>query len=181
MSNTQIHAYTPSCWPDLWALRFIQLAEHGVVFDNPTVPAIDEPSNIGDPEYDYHHIQNTYLCGAGNFWLAYLGETPIGHIGAQDVNGQIELRRMFVAAPYRRRGVGSTLVYTLIQHAADHHVGIIELWTQSHGVGERLYTSLGFEVVTGPSDAFADVVAQTHYVSGDDEVRMRLRVSPSTT
>lgn len=174
MSNIYIHAYTPSRWPDLWALRFTQLAEHGIVLDNPSVPAIDEPSNIGDPEYDYHHIQDIYLCGNGNFWLAYLDEKPIGHIGAQDINGQIELRRMYVAAAYRRQGAGGALVQTLIQHAVDHHVSLIELWTQWRGVGEQLYARFGFEVVPAPSNAFADVVALTHFVPGQDEVRMRL-------
>jgi GNAT superfamily N-acetyltransferase len=174
MSRIQVNPYAPSRWPDLWALRFTQLAEHGIVFDNPTVPAIDEPSAVGDPEYDYHHIHEIYLCGKGNFWLAYLDETPIGHIGAQDINGQIELRRMFVAGSYRRQGAGSALVKALIQHAANHHVSLIELWTQSHGVGERLYARFGFEVVPALAPAFADVVALTHFEPDADEVRMRL-------
>jgi GNAT superfamily N-acetyltransferase len=155
-------------------VRFAQLAEHGIVFANPTVPPINERAYGDDPEYDFHRIQETYLCGAGNFWLAYLDKAPIGYVGAQDVNGQIELRRMFVAEPYRRRGVGSALVTTLIQHAAQHHVSLIELWTQSHGVGEQLYRRLGFEVVSMPSAAFEDVLSQTRYVPKLDEVRMQL-------
>jgi GNAT superfamily N-acetyltransferase len=175
MTSVQIHPYETSRWGDLWAVRFNQLAEHGIILP-PVVPPIDEPFADGDPEYDYYCMQDMYLRGVGNFWLAFLDDVPVGHIGAQDIDGQIELRRMFVDARYRRRGIGSALVNALIEHAMRQHVDCIELWTASHGVGEQLYRHLGFKVVPEPSSAFANVTAQTRYVPGQNEVRMQLRV-----
>jgi len=177
MTTIQVMPYDPSRWSDLWAIRYAQLAEHGIVFANPVAPPIDGPFTDDDPEYDYYRMQDIYLSGAGNFWLAYLDNAPAGHIGAQDINCQIELRRMFVAAPYRRLGVGSALVSTLIEHAAGHFVDYIELWTESQGVGEQLYRHSGFTIVPEPSSAFTDVLAQTRYAPGQNEVRMQLRVA----
>jgi GNAT superfamily N-acetyltransferase len=173
MSTVHICPYEPSRWSDLWTIRFVQLAEHGIVFANPVAPPIDGSFTDDDPEYDYYRMQDIYLRGVGNFWLAYLDNAPVGHVGAQDINGQIELRRMFVAALYRRRGMGSALVRALIGHAAFHHVDYIELWTESHGVGEQLYRHLGFTIVPEPSSAFTDVLAQTRYAPGQNEVRMQ--------
>jgi hypothetical protein len=38
-----------------------------------------------DSEWDYHRIGEVYLRGSGGFWLAWAGDAPVGHVGAQDL------------------------------------------------------------------------------------------------
>lgn len=122
---------------------------------------------------DYHKLDSVYLRGAGGFWLAWDKNQPIGHIGAQDLGGVVELRRMYVRPEHRRCGAGSLLVQVLIDHCASQGVSAIELWTGAEGLGRRLYAKHGFRVVEGLGPGFEDVVERTGYTPGDDEVRMR--------
>jgi GNAT superfamily N-acetyltransferase len=117
-----------------------------------------------------------YLSGAGNFWLAWYNSLPIGYIGGQDVGGAIKLRRMYVEAAYRRRGVGTALVRALIAHCRLHAIPVVELWTAVGGPGWRLYRALGFRETAGPGGEFQQIVALTRYTPGADEIRMRLDV-----
>jgi GNAT superfamily N-acetyltransferase len=101
-------------------------------------------------------------------------ERPIGYVGAQDIGGAIELRRMYVQAAYRRQGVGTALVRALVTSCATRGAPAIELWTSPEGAGEQLYRTPGFRRVAAPGPEFADVRARTRYPAGADEVRMRL-------
>jgi GNAT superfamily N-acetyltransferase len=165
-SGVSIRLFQWADWAALWQLRYAQLAELGVPVGGQQVPAQPDPDNRYEP--DYHCIGEVYLTGAGGFWLAWSGEVPIGHVGAQDLGGCIELRRMYVRAERRRRGVGSSLVATLIQHCARRGVRAVELWTSPEGPGRLLYQRLGFRVVSGPGPEFQRVPPVL------DEIRMRL-------
>jgi len=162
----QVRAFTWAQWPALWALRHAQLAEQGIriTADLPAAPDLDSPY-----EADYHRLDQVYLSGAGGFWIAWAEGAPVGHVGAQDLGGgAIELRRMYVRAEYRRQGIGSLLVRTLIAHCADRGATAIELWTAPGGPGRALYEKLGFRRVASPGREFGAIQPN------DSEIRMRL-------
>jgi len=168
--------FTWEHWPTLWAVRRAQLAEHGILLGPDSTP---EPPRPGvkmrdEHEWDYYHMDQVYLRGAGNFWLAWYGECPSGHVGGQDVGGAIELRRMYVVANYRRRGVGTKLVMALIAHSRAQGIGAIELWTAGDGPGRHLYRALGFRETGGPGAEFRDIAGRTRYTPDPEEIRMRL-------
>jgi GNAT superfamily N-acetyltransferase len=151
-------------WRALWQLRFSQLAEHGILGGElPAQPDLRSPY-----ERDYHRMGQVYLAGAGNFWVAWLDNRPVGHVGAQDIGGAVELRRMYVVAESRRRGVGARLVATLIEHCLRSGVKAIELWTSEQGSGRFLYEKCGFRIVARPGPEFQRVALV------EDEIRMRL-------
>jgi GNAT superfamily N-acetyltransferase len=179
-SGLVITPYVPPDWADLWTIRFAQLQDAGVVIPTPTAPDPAQPVDAGAPEWDFHHIQQVYLSGRGNFWLARVWGQPIGYVGAQDIGGVIELRRMYVQAAYRRQGVGTALVRTLVDYSAAQGAAAIELWTHADGAGLRLYGTLGFHCVVGPGAEFADVRTRTRYAPQAGEVRMRLDLHHGT-
>ncbi len=161
-------------WRALWELRHYQLAEEGVFIPLEEDPA--PPHNAGREEYewDYDHIDEIYLCGAGGFWLAWWNQTPIGHIAGQDLGGFVELRHMYVRAEYRRRGIGACLVQTLLDRCQSHRVQEVRLWTAADGPGRWLYKHMGFQVVSRPEEKeAAELIERTNFAPGDDEIRMR--------
>ena len=135
-----------------------RLAEHGIVFD---------PDYEDSAAWDLDHIDEVYLSGAGGFWLAWCEDALVGSIGAQDLGGVVELRRMYVKAPYRRRGIGTRLVETLIEHCGDGGIEAIELWTAREGPGRFLYAEQGFRWVRGKGPGFGEAP------DSPDEIRMR--------
>lgn len=166
-----IQPFTWDTWPDLWQLRIAQLAEHGVHID-PT-PAPPDPASPYEP--DLHHIDEVYLTNAGNFWLAWWDEVPVGQVGAQDIGGAIELRRMYVRAEYRRRGIGARLIEALIAHCHCQNMTTIELWTENDGLGQPLYEKFGFVVVDEQGHLYQQSVAP--YRSFLNQIRMRLTLA----
>jgi GNAT superfamily N-acetyltransferase len=159
-------------WNGLWQLRAHQLAEDGIIVDTlPGPPDFSIPCDDidrSDREVDFDRIDQAYLKARGNFWIAWIGDQPVGHIGAQDKGDYVELRRMYVRIEYRRRGIGTLLVRALIKHCLEHKVGIIELWTAEQGPGRFLYEKHGFrkvEIVGEEFDCTTD---------GNNQIRMRL-------
>ncbi|MBV9849649.1 MAG: GNAT family N-acetyltransferase [Armatimonadetes bacterium] len=163
-------------WRPLWQVRLAQLAEHGVVLDPEAIP--ERPAHVGrdGPEWDIHRMEEVYLSGAGGFWLAWAEGVPVGYVGGQDIGNTLELRRMYVRADQRRRGIGTWLVRALVDHGAARGVKTVELWTAGDGPGRALYERLGFQATDGPGAAFRDVAERTGYTPGPDEIRMRLDV-----
>jgi GNAT superfamily N-acetyltransferase len=161
-------------WGPLWQIRFAQLAEDGIILGPDAIPR--QPADVGrdDPEWDFHHMAEVYLQGAGGFWLAWWGDMPVGYVGAQDLGGVIELRRMYVSADCRRRGIGTRLVQTLIRYCTMKGGRAVELWTADDGPGRLLYERLGFRQCAGPGSGFEHVAVATNYSPGPDELRMHL-------
>jgi GNAT superfamily N-acetyltransferase len=160
-------------WKALWDLRHYQLAEEGIIIpiENNPGPPQDTPRDAN--EWDYDHIREIYLVGAGGFWFAWLEGMPVGHIAGQDFGDGLELRHMYVRREYRRRGIGTSLVKTLLNHARSQSIKTVELWTAQNGDGQKLYESTGFRVVSQPGKEFFDLVYRSNYSPGKDEVRMR--------
>jgi len=173
-AHITIRPFTWEDWPVLWAVRLAQLAEQGIRLDPASIPQRPMPGIDDEHEWDFHHIDQVYLRAAGNFWLAWVGGRPAGYVGGEDVGGAIELRRMYVKASFRRRGVGTALVRALIAHSHTQGVHAIELWTAVDGPGRRFYHTLGFREIEGPGIEFKVITQATKYMRGYDEIRMRL-------
>jgi GNAT superfamily N-acetyltransferase len=169
-----IAPFTWDAWSALWAVRRLQLVEEGVPADAVLIPDRPQPGVEEVYEWDFHNIDEVYLRGAGQFWIARYADRPVGYVGGQDLGGVVELRRMYVNAPYRRRGVGTALVQALIERSRAHAIPAIELWTGPDGPGRKLYQTLGFRVTGGPGAEFADVIRLTRDTPDDGEIRMRL-------
>jgi hypothetical protein len=84
-------------WIPLMQLLSSHLAEDGVILEPEEIPEKPEDTPPGSADWDLDHIDQVYLAGSGGFWLAWYGNIPIGHVGAQDLGGVIELRRMYVS------------------------------------------------------------------------------------
>ena len=161
-------------WRALWQLRLHQLAEDGIILTAEAIPAAPEDSGRDAPEWDYDHIAEVYLCGAGGFWLAFEQNEPLGHVAGQDLGGVVELRHMYVRREFRRRGIGAALVQALLDHVRGKGICAVELWTAGEGVGRKLYERVGFRAVGAPGSQFTDLAWRTNYVPGEDEVRMHM-------
>jgi GNAT superfamily N-acetyltransferase len=173
-SGTLIRPFAWEDWRALWTIRFAQLAEHGVPVEPSEIPERPESGVEDQYEWDFHHMGDVYLRGAGNFWLAWYTVLPVGYVGGQDIGGAIELRRMYVKAAWRQRGIGTALVRALIAHSRARGVHAIELWTAPDGPGRRLYHALGFRETSGPGVEFNEIALLTRYTPGTNENRMRL-------
>ena len=121
---------TPFTWADwraLWQVRRLQLAEDGILVDLADIGDRPSPEDDDTYEWDFYHLEQVYLSGAGGFWLARRSGDPVGYVGAQDMGGVVELRHMYVAAEYRRQGIGrsvsrmvSTASIPFIAHRPTH-------------------------------------------------------------
>ncbi len=153
--NSSIVFVKPFTWEDwyaMWRLVAYHLAEGGIIVDTADQPPPDfnlpyDESNPNYPEMDMERIDEAYLTGKGNFWIAWIDDQPVGHVGAQDCGDFIELRRMYVRAEYRQLGIGSALVQALIDHCRQQGATRIRLWTDPDGPGKFLYAKLGFQRV----------------------------------
>jgi GNAT superfamily N-acetyltransferase len=154
-------------WNALWQLRSFQLVEQGILVD----PTPGSPDLSSPYEHDYHRIESIYLNGRGNFWIAWLGDQPVGHIGAQDMGDFIELRRMYVRDSFRRCGIGTHLVCRLIDRCGYQGVDLIKLWTDRAGPGWMLYKKLGFREVEMANE-------DTKWITNEKgEIRMTLTLN----
>jgi len=164
-------------WTPLMKLLSSHLAEDGVILDPEEISEKPEDTPPGSYDWDLDHIDQVYLSESGGFWLAWYGDIPIGHIGAQDLGGVVELRRMYVKAEYRRRGAGAKLVQALIKHCVVMEIKAIELWTAESGPGRFLYEKMGFCKTDKPGVEFENVEFATGRSARPDEIRMRLNLT----
>lgn len=104
-----------------------------------------------DQQPDLSDIGNFYQQGAGDFWLATVGESVVGCIGLKDIGErQAALRKMFVAEAWRGRekGVADRLLQTLIEHARGQQLRDIWLGTTAKFLAaHRFYEKNGFSEV----------------------------------
>ena len=159
----------------MWELNGYHLAEHGIIENDYVQGSPDfnlpyDESNSKYPEMDMERIDEAYLRGRGNFWIARLDNQPVGYVGAQDKGDFVELRRMYVRIEYRRRGIGTLLVQALLKHCKGQEVCIVKLWTAEKGPGRFLYEKLDFRQVE-----LVDDELDNKYGSRD-EIRMCLEL-----
>jgi N-acetylglutamate synthase-like GNAT family acetyltransferase len=97
---------------------------------------------------DLFQIEEFYQKGNGNFWVALYENKVVGTVSLLDIgNGEVALRKMFVAKEYRGSAfkISHLLLQTAIQWAKDHFIKAIYLGTTSHFLaGHRFYEKNGF-------------------------------------
>jgi RimJ/RimL family protein N-acetyltransferase len=88
---------------------------------------------------------------AGRWWVVEDDGRIVGSIAAGDVDqdGDVELKRLYVASTHRRRGVAADLVAEVEAHGRRLDARRVVLWTDSRFTqAHRLYERLGY-VETG--------------------------------
>ena len=134
----------------------IQREEFGIA-----IAAEDQP--------DLMHIQPFYQTGTGDFWVARNDGAVIGTIGLKDIgNGEVALRKMFVAAAWRGRefGVARKLLECLIAAAKTRGVRRIYLGTTAKFLAaHRFYEKHGFELIDQQDlpDSFPLMMVDTRF------------------
>lgn len=82
----------------------------------------------------------------GELWVAELDGRIVGCVGFADHDRQFELRSLYVAAGFRRLGLGGCLVGLVEEAALARGVECVELWTDTRFAdAHRLYERLGYE------------------------------------
>ena len=93
----------------------------------------------------------SYLVAPSGLWLARDGSQTVGCIAIHplaQIEGAWELKRMYVRASYRRRGVAKALLDAAEAHAAAHGADWIYLDTKAHLLPAiRFYRSSGYEPI----------------------------------
>lgn len=101
-----------------------------------------------DDQPDLQNISDFYQKENGNFWIALDGDKVIGTIAAIDIgNCRLALRKMFVAANYRGKhvGTGNQLLYSLLSWAKAKDIQEIYLGTTGKfKAAHRFYEKNGF-------------------------------------
>ena len=76
-----------------------------------------------DTGADIDNLEEGYFAdeGASGFWVARVGDAIVGMIGVQlTSDNTAEIRRLRVADPYRRRGIGTLLVEHALRFCQKH-------------------------------------------------------------
>ena len=129
-----IRRYRPEDQPDV--VRVIRS-----VFD-----AYNFMMDFDEFDRDLADIATYYQDSGGEFWVAESGGVVAGAIGVVPREGETcELRRLYVSMSHWGKGLGSTLIGTVIAWARDHGYPRIVLWSdvlfeRAHG----LYVKHGF-------------------------------------
>jgi len=127
--------------------------DNSVIVDLITSIQIEEfgVATSAEKQPDLLDIPNFYQQGAGNFWLAFVGEELAGTIAIKDVgDGVCALRKMFVKKEYRGKphGIAAALMQTLVGWAEEHDVKEIYLGTVDvYHAAHRFYEKNGFAEV----------------------------------
>jgi GNAT superfamily N-acetyltransferase len=171
----EIKPFSWEDWYAMWQVQAHHLAEGGIRIDlsaqgPPDFTLVYDETNPNYPEMDMERIDEAYLKGRGNFWLAWVDGQAVGFVGAQDMGDYVELRRMYVWDEYRRLGIASLLVQALIAHCRQQQVAAVRLWTESAGPGRFLYAKLGFRQVELEGSELS------HFRALQGEIRMRLNL-----
>ncbi len=107
----------------------------------------------------------TAMATGAGWWVLKDGGQIAATIGAGRLaaDGSVELKRLYVAASHRRRGLARGLVALVEQHAAQIGATSVELWsdTRFHSA-HALYTSLGY-AATGEQRDLHDPSNTTEY------------------
>lgn len=101
---------------------------------------------------------DAFAQGGGRFYLAFLGAELVACGATQPLTPQVcEIKRVYVAAPYRGRGIARALFMHLV--ALAEREGFRELWLAT-GKGQTeaiaLYRSCGFEDIPRYGDYVDD-------------------------
>jgi GNAT superfamily N-acetyltransferase len=107
-------------------------------------------SNFFESQVDLPHIDDYYLRGNGNFFVARTAVTDqlVGIVGFRDDgDGHGVLKRMAVDPEHHRQGIGTRLVDSLVEHARTHDFKKVTLTTGEKENAKPIYEKAGFRVV----------------------------------
>lgn len=114
-------------------------------------PSMFEPELAGLP--------GRYAPPAGSLLLAHENGTALGCVGMRDLGGSVcEMKRMFVTAQARGKGVGDALVKRLIEDARAAGYRVMRLDTSMHQPeAMALYEKAGFRRIAPYYDVPEDL------------------------
>ncbi|MBA2651612.1 MAG: bifunctional helix-turn-helix transcriptional regulator/GNAT family N-acetyltransferase [Tatlockia sp.] len=121
-----------------------------------------------------------YYNNSYNFWYATDDAgTIIASIGLKKINTQSgEIKKFFVAKPYRGRSVARKLLYTLLKAAAKHQFTYLYLGTvDSLQAAQRFYEKYGFSLINSselPSDFIRCELDTVFYKIKTKDIQARL-------
>jgi GNAT superfamily N-acetyltransferase len=112
----------------------------------------DARRDVPGVEYVYadaERMPGPYVPPQGGIWLALAGDIGVGCVALRPMEpGVAEVKRMFVDAEWRGRGIGRALLETLITGARARGYRLLRLGTlDDMHAAQRLYDSLGFTPV----------------------------------
>ncbi len=83
---------------------------------------------------------------SGRWWVAELENAIVGSVAVVPENdGIVELKKLYVSAAARRRGLGAHLVALAESEARERNASTMVLWTDTRFAdAHRLYARLGF-------------------------------------
>ena len=95
---------------------------------------------------DAARMPGPYAPPLGGIWIAYTNDDAIGCVALRPVAERVaEVKRMFVDAKWRGKGVGRSLLVTLIAGARKRGYATLRLGTLADmDAAQALYLSLGF-------------------------------------
>jgi Acetyltransferases len=95
---------------------------------------------------DADGLPGPYVAPRGGLWLAVSGDTGIGCVALRPIDAcSAEVKRMFVDAAWRGRGVGRALLAALIEGARNRGYSSLRLGTlHDMDAAQALYRSIGF-------------------------------------
>jgi ribosomal protein S18 acetylase RimI-like enzyme len=106
-------------------------------------------SYIDNRKYDEDmlDIKGTYLDNAGEFFVVSLDNKVVGMGGLLKMNNEIaEVKRMRVNSAYQKKGIGSSILESLIKRAEELGYKKLELdTTENMDAARRLYEKYGFK------------------------------------
>jgi len=115
------------------------------------IQLVRERSGIADfaPVERIFASEDAFAADGGAFIVAYLGGAAVGCGGLRPLApGVAEIKRMFVAAPARGRGVGRRLLHALeARAAAAGHTRVLLLTTPMLGEASALYAAEGYREI----------------------------------
>jgi putative acetyltransferase len=104
-----------------------------------------------DTEHEMPHllrVASHFAAAGGRAWVAEADGVVVASVGCRPAPGRagLELQMLYVAAPWRRRGIGAGFVGLVEAEARRRAVTLVELWSDTRFTdAHRLYRSLGYE------------------------------------
>jgi GNAT superfamily N-acetyltransferase len=98
---------------------------------------------------DADGLPGPYVAPRGGLWLAVADDKGIGCVALRPIDSQTaEVKRMFVDASWRGKGVGRALLATLIAGARSRSYMTLRLGTlHDMDAAQSLYRSIGFRPI----------------------------------
>lgn len=99
------------------------------------------------------------------WWVLERDATVVGSIGAGPLrdDGHVELKRLYLAAPFRGQGLASALVAVVEAYARDRGAQAVDLWSDTRfTAAHHRYRALGY-VDTGETRELHDPSDTTEY------------------